>query len=77
MSACFVGNCSGFPLDGYSSQLYDPQRTSDCYVQYKETTLERDDFTVQLLMFVTVGKERQLFIIFFLSSICQLLSPQF
>ena len=43
----------------------------------KETTLEIDDFTLQLLMFVTTEKEREMFIIFFLSSFCQLLSPQF
>ena len=43
----------------------------------KETTLERADFILQLLMFVTAEKEGQLFIIFFLSSFCQLLSPQF
>ena len=43
----------------------------------KETTLERDDFTVQLLMFVTAEKEGRMFIIFFLSSFCQLLSPRF
>ena len=40
----------------------------------EETTLEKADFALQLLMFVTVEKERQLFIIFFLSSFCQLLS---
>ena len=43
----------------------------------KETTLERADFTLQLLMFVTVEKERRMFIFFFLSSFCQLLSPRF
>ena len=41
---------------------------------YKEITLERADFTLQLLMFATAGKEGQMFIIFFLSSFCQLLS---
>ena len=41
----------------------------------KETTLERDDFNLQLLMFVTAEKEREMFIIFFLSIFCQLLSP--
>ena len=35
----------------------------------KETTLERADFTLQLLMFVTAEKERQLFIIFILYSV--------
>ena len=39
----------------------------------KETTLERADFTLQLLMFVTVEKGRVMFIIFLLSSFCQLL----
>ena len=43
----------------------------------KETTLERADFTLQLSMFVTAEKERELFIFFFLSSFCQLLFPQF
>ena len=33
----------------------------------KETVLERADFTLQLLMFVTAEKERRMFIIFFLS----------
>ena len=48
------------------------------HVLSKETKLERADFTRQLLMFVTAEKERQmLFIIFLLSSFCQLLSPQF
>ena len=36
----------------------------------KETTLERADFTLQLLMFVTADKEGQLFIIILLSSLC-------
>ena len=35
-------------------------------MQPKETTLERADFTLQLLMFVTGDKEGQMFIIFFL-----------
>ena len=43
----------------------------------KETTLERADFALQLLMFVTAEKERRMFMIFFLSSFCQLLAPQF
>ena len=42
----------------------------------KETTLERADFTLQLLMFVTAKKEREMFTIFFLSSFCHLLSPR-
>ena len=45
-------------------------------VQPKETTLERADFALQLLMFVTEEKERRMFTIFFLSSFCQLLSPR-
>ena len=47
------------------------------YVLSKETTLERADFTLQLLVFVTAEKERRMFTIFFLSSFCQLLSPRF
>ena len=43
----------------------------------KETTLERADFTLQLLMFVTAEKERRMLKNFFLSSFCQLLSPRF
>ena len=42
----------------------------------KETTLERADFTLELWMFVTAEKEREMLIIFFLLSFCQLLSPQ-
>ena len=38
----------------------------------KETAFQRADFTLQLLMFVTVEKERRIFIIFFLSSFGQL-----
>ena len=37
---------------------------------HKETKLERADFTLQLLMFVTAEKEGQMFIIFFLSIFC-------
>ena len=43
----------------------------------KETTFQRDDFAVQLLMFVTEEKEGQMFIIFLFSIFCQLLSPRF
>ena len=43
----------------------------------KETTLERADFTLQLLMFVTEEKEKEMFTILFLSIYCQLLSPRF
>ena len=43
----------------------------------KETTLERTDFALQLSRFGTAAKERDMFIIFFLSSFCQLLSPRF
>ena len=35
------------------------------YVCAKETTLERADFTLQLLMFLTEEKERRMFTIFF------------
>ena len=41
----------------------------------KETRLERADFTLQLSMFVTKEKEGVMFIIFYLPSFCQLLSP--
>ena len=40
--------------------------------QTKETTLERADFTLKLLMFVTAEKERVMFIVFFLSILCEL-----
>ena len=43
----------------------------------KETTLERADFTPQLSVFVTAKKKMEMFIIFFLSSVYQLLSPWF
>ena len=43
----------------------------------KETTLERADFILQLLMFVTAAKEKRMYTFFFLSSFCQLLSPRF
>ena len=46
-------------------------------VVVKETMLERAAFTLQLLMFVTAEKGGQLFIIFFRSIFCQLLSPRF
>ena len=46
-------------------------------VSCKETKLERADFTLQLLMFVTAEKERRMLKKFFLSSFCQLLSPLF
>ena len=35
------------------------------FILPKETTLERADFTLQLLMFVTAEKEGQMFTIFF------------
>ena len=41
----------------------------------KETTLERADFTLQLLMFVTAEKERELFTIFFFSSFLSAVVP--
>ena len=37
------------------------------FVEGKETTFYRDDFALQLLMFVTAEKEGQLFLNFFLS----------
>ena len=43
----------------------------------KETTLERADFTLQMLMFVTAEKEGQMFIIIFLPIFWPLLSPLF
>ena len=43
----------------------------------KETTLERADFTPQLLMFVTAEREEQMFTILFISIFCRLLSPRF
>ena len=46
-------------------------------VKTKDARLERADFTLQLLMFVTAEKERKMSIIFFLSIFCQLLSPRF
>ena len=45
--------------------------------QDKETTLERADFALQLSMFVTAEKEREMFITSFPSSFCRLLSPRF
>ena len=41
------------------------------YHATKETTLERIDFTLQLLMFKTVEKEKRMFMSFFLSIFCQ------
>ena len=38
----------------------------------KDTTLERADFILQLLMFVTMEKEREKFVIFILSSVLSL-----
>ena len=52
-------------------------RNQTAFVGFKETTLERADFAPQLSMFVTAEKEREMFIIFFLSIFCQLLSPRF
>ena len=43
----------------------------------KETTLERADFTLKLLMFVIGEKYKLMFTILFLSIFCQLLSLQF
>ena len=46
-------------------------------VSIKETTFERADFALQLLVFVTAEKEGQMFIIFFLSIFCRPLTPLF
>ena len=46
------------------------------FITPKETALERADFALPLLMFVTAEKEGRMFSIFFLSSFCQLLSPR-
>ena len=46
------------------------------FIFTKEITLERADFTLQLSMFATAEKEGEMFMIFFLSSFCQLLSWQ-
>ena len=46
-------------------------------VAYKETIFKRADFPFQLLKFGTAEKEGQMFIIFFLSSFYQRLSPRF
>ena len=47
------------------------------FAMTKETKLKRDDFALQLPMFVISEKEGEMFIIFFLPSLCQLLSPRF
>ena len=66
----------GFPSKLYKC-VYFPRFFPVCSLaDTKETTLERADFTLQLLMFVTAEKERRMFTIFFLSSFCQLLSPR-
>ena len=64
---------------GYSVVRHVPlvQRRPASVQSSKETKLERDDFTLQLLMFVTAEKERLMFIILFLSIFCQLLFPRF
>ena len=43
----------------------------------EEATLERVDFTLQLVIFVTSEKEGKMSTIFFLSIFCQLLSQRF
>ena len=48
------------------------------FIIAKETTFQRADFALQLLMFVkNAEKERRIFTIFFLSIFCQLLYPRF
>ena len=65
--------CSGWERFGRVArqQILNPLPCS------KESTLERADFTLQLLLCGTAEKGREMFIIFFFSSYCQLLSPQF
>ena len=36
ISACIAENCSCLPLDGYSGQLFAPQRSSGWHVHYKD-----------------------------------------
>ena len=70
-------SCSDF-LDTRKKNLTTTNNNSSAdFLHVKETTLERVDFTLQLLMFVTAEKERRMFIIFFISSFCQRLSPRF
>ena len=63
-----------FPLFWPASEA-----SSSCFSQAKskETTLERADSITQLLMLVTAEKLGQMFITFFLSTFCQLLSLRF
>ena len=51
-------------------------KAKHCFLDLKETTLQRADITLQLLMFVTAEKEGQMFIIFFPSIFCRLLSTR-
>ena len=53
------------PMQNYANSSL-PFRALHCmHVLGKETLLERDDFTLQLLMFVTTEKERVMLILFF------------
>ena len=47
--------------------MFDSQAKAPGRIATKETKLERADFTLQLLVFVTAEKERRMFISFFLS----------
>ena len=78
----FSNHISDITTLSIASQVREPPidvrvLVSSHLISPKETTFERADFTIQLSMFVTEEKERQMFIIFFLSSFCQLLSPRF
>ena len=69
--------CLNMRLEDYDGFGILELTSSDIQGRGKETTLERADFVLQLSMFVTAEKEREMFTIFFLSSFCQLLSPRF
>ena len=71
--------CSKILLNVWSgAAVTEARRKTVCFFLLpKETILERADFILQLLMFVTEEKEREMSIIFFFSSFCQLLSPGF
>ena len=68
-------NAKTYPLKNKNCKKFG--RVSSTIAHSKETTLERADFTLQLLMCVTTEKESRMFTIFLLSSFfCQLLSPR-
>ena len=88
----FIGSELMFPTDrftilqAYNSRILSGSGTSFdrlwsakivkfvCFVVLRK---ERNSFILQLLMFITAEKNGQMFISFFLSSFCQLLSPNF